>query len=132
MEDYDKNILIKHRIEKSKETIEDARVAIENDRFRNALNRIYYSIFYIVSALSVKNNFSTSKHKQLLGWFNKNFVHEGIVSTQLGNIYKISYDNRQENDYEDFVEFKKDDIVKYNNDMLLFVSEIEKLILTDM
>jgi len=32
----------------------------------NAENRIYYAIYYIVSALAIKNDYSTSKHSQLL------------------------------------------------------------------
>ena len=39
-----------------------------------ALNRIYYGIFYIVSALAIKNRFSTANHSQLIGWFNTNYV----------------------------------------------------------
>jgi uncharacterized protein (UPF0332 family) len=128
MNESDRKNLLKHRIDKSKETIEDARIAIENGRYRNAMNRIYYAIFYIVSALAVKEGFSTSKHKQLLGWFNFNFVKEGKISVDLWDIYKIAYDNRQESDYEDYIEYKADDVIRYYNDMLRFVSEIEKII----
>ena len=43
METNDINSIINIRIIKAKETIEDARIALESDRFRNALNRIYYA-----------------------------------------------------------------------------------------
>jgi uncharacterized protein (UPF0332 family) len=125
---YEVSELIKYRIQKSYDTILDARVALDNNRLGSALNRIYYSNFYIVSALALKENFSTSKHSQLLGWFNKNYIKTGIISPDSGKIYRISYDNRQESDYEDFVEYNKEDIEKRYNDMLRFVKEIEKLI----
>jgi uncharacterized protein (UPF0332 family) len=124
-----KEALKKYRISRAKETIEDAQVAIDNNRIKNAMNRIYYSIFYIVSALAVKNDFSTSKHKQLIGWFNKNFIFTGIIDKKFYKIYSIAFDNRQESDYEDFVEYSKEDVIRYYNDMLVFVDEIEKLIL---
>ncbi|MGA2297615.1 MAG: HEPN domain-containing protein, partial [FCB group bacterium] len=73
MKKEDKLILINHRINKSHLTIDDAKFSLENNKTSIALNRIYYSIFYIVSALALIYDFSTSKHKQLLGWFNKNF-----------------------------------------------------------
>jgi len=69
--DFDKDELIKYRIERAKETIQEAELSLKNKSLHLAQNRIYYSIFYIISALALKNNFSTSKHVQLLGWFNK-------------------------------------------------------------
>jgi uncharacterized protein len=128
MEFERKNILIELQIKKAKETIIDARIALDNNRYRNALNRIYYAVFYIVTALSIKFDFVTSKHKQLMGWFNKNFVHEGKISVELGHIYKTAFDNRQESDYENIFEYNKDEIENYFNDILVFVEEIEKLI----
>ncbi|OGU10288.1 MAG: hypothetical protein A2X61_15185 [Ignavibacteria bacterium GWB2_35_12] len=123
--------LIKYRIERSKETLKDAEVAIENDRINNALNRIYYSAFYIVSALALKHNFSTSKHKQLLGWFNREFISTGKIESGLYKIYSKSFDTRQESDYEDFIEYEKSEAEQHFSDMLQFVSEIEKIILQD-
>jgi uncharacterized protein (UPF0332 family) len=116
-----KQDLINHRITKSKETIEDARLAIVSNRLRNSLNRIYYAIFYIVSALAQKDGFSTSKHMQLMGWFNKNYIKTGIVQQEFSKIYSLSFYSRQESDYEDFVEYNKEDIEKRYNDMLRFL-----------
>jgi uncharacterized protein (UPF0332 family) len=128
MKQHDKQALINYRIYKAKETVYDAKLALDNDRFANALNRIYYSIFYIVSALAVKHDFSTSKHKQLMGWFNFNFVKDGIVNVDLWDTYKNCFENRQESNYDDFVEFEKSDVKRYYEEMMVFVSEIEKII----
>ena len=95
------------------------------------MNRIYYSIFHIVSALSVKYDFSTSKHKQLIGWFNKNFIHTNLIDTKLYKIYSKAFSNRQESDYEDFVAFLEEEVEEHFKDMLYFVSEIEKFINQD-
>jgi len=46
-------------------------VLIDNNRFRSAVNRIYYGMFYPLMALGLANHFETSKHGQLIGWFNK-------------------------------------------------------------
>jgi len=102
--------LINYRMTKALETKVDAKLALDNDRYRTALNRIYYAIFYIVSALSVKHDFSTSKHRQLMGWVNVNFVKTGKISIELWKTYKNSYDRRQECDYDDFVEYDREEI----------------------
>jgi uncharacterized protein (UPF0332 family) len=100
MAEYE-NILILNCLDKSFQAYEDACLGIENKRYSMALNRIYYSIFYSVLALGYKDNFITSKHKQLMGWFNKKYIHEEkIFPEDLMDIYKNAYRNRQESDYE--------------------------------
>jgi len=126
---FEKETLIKYRIERSKETISEAKSAIENNKLFAAENRIYYSIFYIMSALALKNNFSTSKHFQLLGWFNKNFVKTKIVSVELSKIYFDAFEKRQEGDYKDLIYFTSEEVKEDFENMMNFVKEVEKLIL---
>ena len=67
-----KEDLINIAVEKSNQAIKSAKDNIENNNLETAQNRIYYALFYIVTALAYKNDFITSKHSQLKGWFNKN------------------------------------------------------------
>jgi uncharacterized protein (UPF0332 family) len=41
---HDKSTIIQYRMERSKETVEEAKLAIDNGKFHLAENRIYYSI----------------------------------------------------------------------------------------
>ena len=86
LEEKDREELIKYRIERAKDSINDVQFLIENNKLTLAVNRIYYGIFYILSALSLKHKFITSKHSQLLGWFNKTFVKEGIIDKKYGRL----------------------------------------------
>jgi len=121
--------LIKYRIERCDCTVEEAKIAIDLKKLHLAYNRIYYSIYYIVSALSLKSNFITSKHSGLLAWFNKEFINTGIVSKEYGKIYYKAFENRQESDYEDLITYNIKYVkVDYEN-MLKFVTEVKKLVL---
>lgn len=71
METTDRNALILYRIEQAKTSASDALFLIENNRLNVAVNRMYYALFYITSALAIKQQFYTSKHQQLIGWFNE-------------------------------------------------------------
>jgi hypothetical protein len=96
-----KEILLNINIEKSDEALKIADYAIREGALTTALNRIYYAVFYTVSAMAIKHDFITSKHAQMLGWFNKKFVYEEkIFSTELGGIYKKTYQFRQRSDYD--------------------------------
>jgi len=71
MIDSDNEILINHRIRQAEEALAEISILLEHKMLSLAVNRIYYTIFYAISAVSIRDNFSTSKHKNLLGWFNK-------------------------------------------------------------
>lgn len=123
-----KEELIKYRLDRCKSSMEEAKIAIDLGKLHLAYNRIYYSIFYIITALALKSDFSSSKHSSLLGWFNKNFVNTGIVSKELGKIYNKAFENRQESDYEDMISFNIKDVKKDYDNMLVFIEEINKLV----
>ncbi len=77
MNEADKNELIKYRIKQAKETFSVIELLIENDKYPAAFNRTYYGIFYSLLALGLKYGYETSKHQQLIGWFNKEFSLHG-------------------------------------------------------
>ncbi|MFH1197491.1 MAG: HEPN domain-containing protein [bacterium] len=124
----DKNSIIKYRIERSNETAIEAAEAIANKHFHLAVNRIYYSIFYIVTALAVKFDFSTSKHNQLLLWFNQNFVNMSKVEKEIGRIYKDAFNRRLKGDYDDFINYSDEEIDDYFNNMKKFIDRIKDII----
>ncbi len=105
--DKDRLELIRYRIKQAEDTIADVELLIENDRFRAAINRIYYGIFYSLLALALSEEFHSSKHTQLIGWFNENFIHEGKISERFGKIINKAFNRRTKSDYDTFVEFKR-------------------------
>jgi len=120
--------LIDYRIEQAKLAIDETKILIDNDMLRVAVNRIYYGMFYILLALGLKYEFETSKHQQLIGWFNKNFIKDSKIDRKFGIILREAYEYRQQGDYATFVEFSKEEVMAKFQDMQLFVAEIEKLV----
>jgi hypothetical protein len=59
-------------------------------------------MFYSLLALSLANKFESSKHKQLIGWFNKNFIYEGKIDERLGKIINKAFNRRTKGDYDTF------------------------------
>ena len=124
----DKEILINYRIERAKDTVKAARLNLDNEMLHDSMNRIYYSIFYIVSALALKSGFSTSKHSQLMGWFIHDIINTNRIPSKYGDIYKSSFNNRQKGDYDDLIKFEKTEVEEYFKNMIEFVNEVEGLI----
>lgn len=128
IEEKDRESLIHYRIEQANETILDVELLHENKRFRSAINRIYYGMFYSLLALGTKHQFETSKHAQLLGWFNKNFIHKGLIDSKYGKIINKAYNRRTKGDYDTFIEFEESIVLEMLNEMKDFVSEISSFI----
>jgi uncharacterized protein (UPF0332 family) len=70
IDEKDRESLIEFRLNQAYDTIELARFLISSDKLVVAVNRIYYGMYYALTALALKNRFETSKHGQLIGWFN--------------------------------------------------------------
>ena len=128
MKDDEKNALIEHRISKAIATIDEVDFLISNKKLLLAVNRIYYGMFYILSALSLKYDFSTSKHQQLIGWFNKEFVATGKVEPKYGKIIHNAFSNRSTGDYDDFADFEEDEVKISFNELKDFINTIRTLL----
>lgn len=102
--------LINYRLSQAKDTANVAHDLVKLNKLPTAVNRIYYAIFYSLLALAVKYEFETSKHLQLLGWFNKNFIATGKIEPEFGSIARKSYEYRRAADYDAFVKIEYDQV----------------------
>lgn len=122
-----KEALIKLSLEKAEQAIKSAKDNIKLNNLETAQNRIYYSIFYAVCALAYKNGFSTAKHRQLMGWFNKKFIYEDkIFNENMLEIYAETFNYRMKFDYEFTFKTNKKEVENSLNEALFFVNEIKK------
>ncbi|MCP4151144.1 MAG: HEPN domain-containing protein [bacterium] len=120
--------LIRYNIEKSHQAIEDVEFLLDNDRPHLAITRIYYGTFYILSALALKHQFSTKKHKELIGWFNKNFIRNNLVDKKISKIIRLSFELRSEADYDVTASFTKEEVENYFVDMKKVINSVEGLL----
>jgi len=127
-----KENVIKYRRERAKETLEEAEIMLDNNKLIAAVNRIYYAIFYEVTALLLTKGLSSSKHSGARSLFNKEFVKPGIISEEYGDFYNRMFGFRQRGDYEDFVEFDYEKVKSWFDGTKDFINSIEQVILKAM
>ena len=126
--DKEREILIEYRLKQAVESIDLAKFLLSSDKLVLAINRIYYGMFYALTALALKHSFKTSKHSQLIGWFNKEFIFNRKVDPKYGRILKEGYQNRTKGDYEAFILFTTDEVELLLNKMIDFIEEINAII----
>ncbi len=119
--------LAKYRLDKSRNTLSDAKKFVDEATLESVVNRIYYAIFYAVNALLITKQLSSSKHSGVRAFFNREFVNKGLVEKNFGEFYSDMFDRRQKGDYKDFVEFEKEDVELWLNRADDFINKIEKL-----
>lgn len=122
----EKDALISYRLEQADETINDVELLISNNRYRSAVNRIYYGMFYSLLAMGLAYNFETSKHSQLIGWFNKTFISTSIIEKDYGRIITKAFSRRTKGDYDIYVSFEKDLMIEMFDDMKKFITRIKE------
>lgn len=122
--------LIAHRVAQAKSTALEAELLLNNDMLRGSMNRIYYSMFYMLQALSLKYQFESSKHTQLLGWFNKTFIHTGIIDVKFSKIITKAYNLRTKGDYATVYNLDKQELLQLFGEMTELISEIERFLKT--
>jgi len=87
MKPEERQELIKHRMNLSRETIKEAERLLQNPpHLRGAINRIYYAIFYSIQALAISREIMISKHTHAISFFDREFVKEKIFDKALSKI----------------------------------------------
>jgi uncharacterized protein (UPF0332 family) len=129
IEERDRDSLIEFRLNQAKDTVELARFLVSNDKLVVAVNRIYYGMYYALTALALKNRFETSKHGQLIGWFNKEFITTKKADSKFGKILRNAYQNRTKGDYDAFISFSKPEVEFMLSEMSDFIDEINRLLI---
>jgi len=135
LDDQNRKIMIEHNFVRAKSTFDDAVLLVEHDRLAAAVNRIYYALFYTISAMALSQEYHTKKHSQLIGWFNKEYIKTGIFDKKFGLTLHQAFDSRSDADYGSFVEFSKDEVTMMLNNAFEFIETIydylEKQVLTE-
>ena len=95
------NELAKHRLEQAKENFEEAEILYKANKFKGANNRAYYCIFHSIKAVLALEPIDFKRHKDVIGYFNKNYVNTEIFPKDIGKRIVKSSKVREDSDYDD-------------------------------
>jgi len=119
--------LIQYRLDRARETFEEALLMQREEHWNTCANRLYYACFYAVRALLTRNELSSSKHTGVKALFNQHFVKTGQVSRKNGKLYNQLFEDRQEGDYVDFVLFDRETVEPWIPQVEQFIESISLL-----
>lgn len=125
LSDDEREAIVSFRIQKGKETLEEAKGIATLGYWNAVASRLYYACYYVTSALLIKNKYAAQTHRGIIHLFGMHFIKKGLVTKNSGKFYSKLYELRQTGDYDDLFNLTEEDV----NPMIeIAQSYIEELI----
>jgi uncharacterized protein (UPF0332 family) len=110
MNEKDRKLIATYWLEKAESSLQCAKDDAAAKRYAFAISRLYYAVFYAVSAALAAEGTEYGKHSAVRSAFNLHYVKAKKVSEEVGDLYNVLYDERNESDYKPFVAFDIEDV----------------------
>jgi len=128
MNQEERQELVKYRIKKARETFNEVSLHVENKLWNTAINRLYYACYYAVIALLIDKDIKAQTHSGVRQMFGLHFVKSGLIDKESGKFYTDIFDMRQTGDYDDYIDFRKEDVLDLIDPANELISKIEMIL----
>jgi uncharacterized protein (UPF0332 family) len=123
-----KDELIKYRIDRAKDTYDDALILFDKGKWNSTINRLYYSAYYAIMALLLKADINPITHNGAKSNFTQHYIKTSIISKEFGKMYSQLFTWRQKGDYDDLFDFDKERVEPYFEPVKGLISTIETML----
>lgn len=91
-----------YKMERAKDELETARILFDAGKYKAANNRAYYACFHAINGVLALEPIAFKRHKDVLAYFNKQYVHSEIFPREIGRKISKLEIIRHKSDYDDF------------------------------
>lgn len=123
-----KGALAVYRMQRARDTVQEAIDMLERDHYNAAVNRLYYACYYAVSALLVKNGIQAQTHSGTKQMFGMHFILNGKLPRSYNITYNELFDKRHSGDYDDFLFFDRDTVERLLPETQEFIQAVQQLV----
>ena len=120
--------VVKFNMDKANDTLAEIPVLIQHKFYRTTANRLYYACFYAATALLINDGYEAHTHSGVKILLGLHYIKENKIEKTFGKMYEKLFDLRQQGDYSNWIDVKKDAIIPLLKPAEKFIAEIEKLI----
>jgi uncharacterized protein (UPF0332 family) len=120
--------LVQYWFNKANESLESAKSEFCENRLTFAVNRLYYAMFYSVTALLTTQGVNPSKHAAVRAAFHRDFVHTNLIEKKFGRLYDELFHARHQGDYMPMIDFEPDIVQQQINDVEAFLKVVKPMI----
>lgn len=94
----------------AEETLNAAEVLLKEEYLRDAVNRAYYSVFYVAEALLNEKDLRFSKHGTVHGAFAQHFIKTKIFEEKYHKLLTGAFRRRMLGDYDEVARFASEEV----------------------
>jgi uncharacterized protein (UPF0332 family) len=123
-----KEDLIKYRLLRARDTLDDAQILAEKKKWNSTINRLYYAVYYAVMALLLDSDLKPTTHNGAKSNFSEYFIASNKLPKESGKIYSQLFTWRQKGDYDDFFDFDEDKVLPYFAPVKELIDKIEEML----
>jgi len=102
-----RNIVVSYWWEKAEDSLLSAERELDAGALVFSINRLYYALYYAVSAVLLRKEFTFSKHSGVRAAFHREIIKTGLMDTEWGRLYDQLFEDRHEGDYVALTDFDK-------------------------
>lgn len=117
-----------YKLDRAKEELDTAELLFHNAKLKAANNRAYYSIYYSLTAVLCLEPIAFKRHKDTIGYFNKNYVHTGMFSEEIGRGIAKAAKIRHASDYDEFYIANKEETERQIQTAKVIIDLVDKFI----
>ena len=120
--------IIRLWLAKATDALDSAKLELEQGHTTFAVNRLYYTCFYAVTALLLKDGKQFARHSAVRSEFTHSYVKSGKIDVRWSKFYQRLFDARQEADYLPTTVFEESEIATQLKEAGQFVGLIKDMI----
>ena len=118
--------LANYRMQEAKNTLQVAKNCLYDSFYKDAINRSYYASFYAIKAVLALCNVDFKRHKDVVAYFNKEYVATDVFSREIGRRLATLKQLREKSDYDDFYIASKEKATEQVETASLILEEVDK------
>lgn len=118
--------LSNYRLNQAVESLEAAKSCYDKTFYKDSINRSYYSAFYSIKAVLAYGIIDFKRHKDVVGYFNKEYVASGVFPRELGRRLGALKQLREKSDYDDFYIVSKEEAIEQIETAVLILNKVKE------
>ena len=125
MDERQKN-LSNYRIAEAEDSLKVAAHCLKEGLYKDSINRSYYAAFYAVKAILALSTVDFKRHKDVMGYFNKEYVAKEIFPREIGRKLGTLQRVREKSDYDDVYIASREKAEEQFQTAELVIGEVKK------
>ncbi len=126
--DEEREAIVIYRLEKAVSALVEAKDCLSMEHWNLAANRLYYSAYYASSALLINAGHQAKTHDGTICMIGRHYVRTGILSKDDGILLARLQNMRHTGDYDDFLDWREEDVAPYVSKVENFIGKIKSVI----